>query len=330
MPQQLGLFDEIADEIDAGVATEAVAEAPDQLRAGSSLTAALAPYRAHLLSMDMSEHTVTAFLGDIRLLNKFLIATEKSQRIKDIGADTLNQFLYWLRFERKDDEGAPIPCSPKSYARRVTSLKSFFGWLATADVLPADPSAPVIQQSAQAPLPHILTDNEIERLLRATRDLLWSPTKPDARPHLLVQLLLQTGLKKSETVNIRLDDVDTSNPREPVVTIRYEDGRHPHKERKLFLGSGFLPVLNQYLRAYQPKEFLFECTPRNLEYVLEDAANLAEIKGGVSFETMRWSSAVRAYRFGTSPEALRLKLGLSTISWRETFEKIKKLASPGL
>ncbi len=330
MPQQLGLFDEVTDEIDAGVVTESVVEASDQFRGGSSLTAALAPYRAYLLSMDMSEHTVTAFLGDIRLLNKFLITTAKSQRLRDIGADTLNQFLYWLRFERTDDEGAPIPCSPKSYARRVTSLKSFFGWLAATEVLPTDPSAPVIQQSAQAPLPYVLTDNEIERLLRATRDLLWSPTKPDARPHLLVLLLLQTGLKKSETVNIRIDDVDASNPREPVVTIRYEDGRHPHKERKLFLGPGFLPVLNQYLRTYQPKEFLFECTARNLEYVLEDAANLAEIKGGVSFETMRWTSAVRAYRFGTSSEALRLKLGLSSITWRETLEKIKKLASPGL
>jgi hypothetical protein len=39
---------------------------------------------------------------------------------------------------------------------------------------------------------------------------------------------------------------------------------------------------------------------------------------------------VRAYRYGTPPEALRQKLGLSPISWRETFDKIKKLASPGL
>ena len=45
---------------------------------------------------------------------------------------------------------------------------------------------------------------------------------------------------------------------------------------------------------------------------------------------MRWTSAVRAYRLGAPPEALRKKLGLSPITWRETFDKIKKLSSPGL
>ena len=68
----------------------------------------------------------------------------------------------------------------------------------------------------------------------------------------------------------------------------------------------------------------------SLEYILGDIAEMAHIEGGVSFETMRWTSAVRSYRFGTPPEALRNKLGLSPITWRETLEKIKKLASPGL
>ncbi|HEY54066.1 MAG TPA: tyrosine-type recombinase/integrase, partial [Caldilineae bacterium] len=162
------------------------------------------------------------------------------------------------------------------------------------------------------------------------RDLLWSPTKPDARPYLLVLLLLQTGLKKGETVNLTLNDIDISNPREPVLFIRYANPRYAHKERKLFLGPAFTPVYKQYLRTYKPENKIFDCTARNLEYVLNDTAQLANIDGGVSFETMRWTSAVRSYRFGTPPEALRKKLGLSPITWRETLEKIKKLASPGL
>lgn len=329
MPQ-LDLFAEGAGPVDHGQITEADVTPSAGLDRSSSIGSALPFYRSYLLSNSMSEHTITAFLGDVRLLNRFLRETGASETLSAIGTDTLNQFLYWLRFERRDEQGALVPCSPKSYARRITSLKSFFGWLGATDVLSSDPAAAVIQESAQAPLPRILYDAEIEHLMRATRDLLWSPTKRDARPHLLVLLLLQTGLKKGETVNIRLEDIDGSNPREPVLLIRYEDGRHPHKERKLFLGPAFMPVLNQYLRAYQPKTHLFECTARNLEYVLEDAAQLADIQGGVSFETMRWTSAVRSYRFGTPPDALRQKLGLSTIAWRETFEKIKRLAGPGL
>lgn len=327
---QLDLFTNAEESVENGRQTEAETAPATGLSRSSSISAALPLYRSYLLGNGMSEHTVTAFLGDVRLVIKFLHETGKKDTLDGIGTDILNQFLYWLRFERKDAEGKSVPCSPKSYARRVTSLKSFFGWLAAVEILPADPAAPLIQESVQAPLPRILYDGEIERLTRTTRDLLWSPTKPDARPHLLVLLLLQTGLKKGEAMGVRLDDIDSSNPREPVLMVRYEDGRHPYKERKLFLGPAFLPVLNQYLRAYRPATHLFECTARNLEYVLEDAAQLAEIQGGVSFETMRWTSAVRSYRFGTPPDALRQKLGLSTIAWRETFEKIKRLAGPGL
>lgn len=327
---QLDLFEAADETVEAGQLSEAEATPPAGLNASSSLSAALPLYRAYLLGSGMSDHTIVAFLGDIRLLIRFLREIDKSQTLESIGTETLNQFLYWLRFERKDAEGKHVPCSPKSYARRVTSLKSFFGWLAATEVLTSDPAAVVIQESAQAPLPRILYDAEIERLVRATRDLLWSPSKPDARPHLLVLLLLQTGLKKGEVIGIRLEDIDSSNPREPELYVRYEDGRHPHKERKLFLGPAFLPVLNQYLRTYKPQTHLFECSARNLEYVLEDAAHLADIPDGVSFETMRWTSAVRSYRFGTPPDALRQKLGLSTIAWRETFEKIRKLSSPGL
>jgi integrase/recombinase XerD len=161
--------------------------------------------------------------------------------------------------------------------------------------------------------------------------MLWSPRKPDARPYLLVTILLQTGMKKSEVMKLELADIDASNPNEPVVTVRYSDPRYAHKERRLFLGPGFTPIFRQYLNKYRPEKNLFECSPRNLEYVLSDLAEAAGIeRSHISFEILRWTSAVRSYRFGMPPEALRQKMGLSEISWRETFDKIKKLASPGI
>ncbi|MCP4166977.1 MAG: site-specific integrase [Chloroflexi bacterium] len=324
------LFSEVNEPIDPGKSTHPVAEVPLQLTSESKLSAAMAPYQAYMRGEGLSENTIKAFMGDVRLLDRYFKQRELNPALGEIGTKELNHFLHWLRYERTNKNGDIIPCSPKSYARRVTTLKSFFGWLYAEEVLNVDPAAPVIQESVRAPLPRILFDDEIDRLTRISRDLLWSPSKPDARPYLIVVMLMQTALKKSEVVNLALEDVDTSNPREPVLLVRYADPKYAHKERKLFLGPVFLPVYNQYLRAYQPSERVFECTARNLEYVLSDTAALADIKNGLSFETMRWTSAVRSYRFGTPPEALRKKLGLSPITWRETFEKIKTLASPGL
>jgi integrase/recombinase XerD len=131
-------------------------------------------------------------------------------------------------------------------------------------------------------------------------------------------------------MGIALNDIDRSNPQAPVLYIRYKNPRMHHKERKLALATDLMPVLDRYLIAYQADRSLFECTARNLEYVLRDTAHLAGLNDGVSFEMLRWTCAVRDFRSGMDPERLRKKLGLSKISWYETLEKLRKLAEPAL
>ena len=179
------------------------------------------------------------------------------------------------------------------------------------------------------PLPEILYDDAVNAVMRTARDLLWA-AKPDSRPYLLVSLILQTGIKKSECMEIELTHIDLSNTAAPVLYVRYADPRRTLKERKLALGPNFTPAYRQYLREYKPKTHLFECTARNLEYVLADLAALAGLVEGISFEQLRWTCGVRDYRNGMPPERLREKLGLSLISWRETLPKIQKLAKPAL
>ena len=329
------LFSHTDEPIDPGKPPEPVGSLPLAITENSKLTAAYAPYQTYMEQHGKAENTIKAFMGDIRLLHRYFVSRNENPALGDITTEMLNEFLHWLCHERKYEKGKNrgkvMHCRPKSYARRVTSIKSFFGWLFETGVIVENPAAKVKQRSVRAPMPNILTDAEVERLKNTARDMLWSTRKPDARPYLLVTLLLQTAMKKSEVMKLALSDIDTSNPHETVITVRYSDPRLAHKERKLLVGPGFVPVYKQYLRKYQPEEKLFECSPRNLEYVLSDLAQESGLKPNqVSFEILRWTSAVRAYRFGMPPEALRQKMGLSPISWRETFDKIKRLASPGL
>lgn len=294
--------------------------APAGITAESSLADAASAFGAHMLRQGFSDNTIKAFQADLRLFARHV---GENKAVGKIAQSDLEDFLTWLRAERG------VPCSPKSYARRLTTLKVFFGWLRAAEVLDRDPAAPLIHVHPTTPMPEILYDGQVNDLLRVTRDLLWAP-KPDARPYLLVTMLLQTGIKKGECMEIKLEHLDISNPQAPVLYIRYPDPRKTLKERRLALGPNFAPAYRQYLREYQPKEHLFECTARNLEYVLEEAAGLAEIPGGCSFEQLRWTCAVRDYRNGMAADLLRQKLGLSMITWRETLPKIQKLARPGL
>jgi integrase/recombinase XerD len=295
---------------------------PSGLTADSSLAVAQDRFHDHMAQQDYAENTIKSFMGDLRILKRYV---KGNPPIGEISTKTLQDFLHWLQHERGK------PCSPKSYARRLTTLKVFFAWLADLGVLPADPAAPLIHKPVQTPLPRILYDNQVEAVRQVTKSLM-TGEKPDPRPHLLVSLLLHTGIKKQECMAIKLVHIDTSDPIGPVVHIRYDKPRMHYKERRLRLPPGWARTLAAYRKAYELQELLFPCTARNLEYVLADVAKLAGLpsSGGLSFEMLRWTCAVRDYRARMEPERLRRKLGLSQMSWKETEPKIIRLAEPPL
>lgn len=296
----------------------AVSLAPP-LRADSTIAEAIHGFGEYMLRKGFSDNTIKAFNNDLKIIASYL---GPDTRLAQVGTSDLNDFLYWLQHER----GAP--CSAKTLARRITTLKVFFGWLHGIGVIGTDPAEAVVQQTARPPLPDILRDDEVNRLLGVARDQLWDRTRPDARPYLLVSMLLQTGMKKAEVSRLLVKDLSAQAGSAPEVTIRYEDEAHAHKNRTLALHTSLTPVVSQFLEEYKPKDFLFDCTPRNLEYVLDEVGEKAGIRRlQVGFESLRWTSAVRDFRMGMPDDRLRQKMGLSKISWRETREKIYKLAS---
>lgn len=289
-----------------------------QLSPRTPLAAALGVWELHMAQAGLAENTIKAFAGDLRLLGRFL---GMGHPIGEFTTTELNNFLRWLEHDRG------VPCSPKSYARRVTSVKAFFKWLADTGVLAHDPAAAVLQRSVSSPLPDILTPEETEQVLAVAQVLRHGDRdrKPDARPFLLLALVLHTGIKKSEVMAIAPNHIDLSNPDSPALYIRYGNPRQRHKERKLRLDPSWPPALAEYRAQYAPRERLFECTARNLEYILGDVARLADLHKPLSFEALRWTCAARDFAAGDSPEILRLKLGLSKITWRETEEKLVRL-----
>jgi site-specific recombinase XerD len=296
------------------------AVSPRGVTARSSLRAAMGAFDAYMQDQGFAENTAKAFLSDLNILAQFVgVGTA----VGDISTRDLNHFASWLVGERG------VPCNPKSLARRVTTLKVFFGWLAEAGVLSEDPAAAVIHKPVITPLPTILSDAEVERVLGVTQAMRHAE-KPDTRPHLLVTLLLHTGIKKGECMSIVMNHFDFADPTQPVLWIRYANPRRRHKERKLRLPAWWPAVLAEYRAQCEPQEALFPCTARNLEYVLTHVAEEAELPDGVSFEMLRWTCAVRDYRAGMGADKLRQKLGISKITWREVGIKIAKLAGPAL
>lgn len=292
---------------------------PSKLHSDVSIQAALGAFENHMRDEGFALNTRKAFASDIRLLGKYLGI---GQPVGEIGTKNLNDFLDWLLNERD------VPCSPKSYARRVTTLKVFFGWLHETRVLDNDPSTAVIQRSVKSPLPILPTEDDLERAETVSQAMRSGDVgkKADARPHLLLTLLLQTAIKKNEAMNMVPNHIDRSDPDQPMLFVRYANPRFRYKERKVALTPEWLEVFDEYMAQYTPPDTVFTCTPRNLEYILRDVGDAANVERGLlSFENLRWCAAIRDYKNGVEQDDIRQKLGLSKITWRDTKSKLEKL-----
>lgn len=281
----------------------------------SAIGDAVAPFQHHLRQEGRSPHTISAFTSDLGLVCDYF---GDDTPLDELTTSKLNHFMEWI------EHGRGVPCSRKSYARRVTTLKVFFKFLKELKILPTDPASAILQRSGAAPLQSIVPEDELNVLLAYTTSLRFAD-KPDARPDLLLRLLLDTGIKKSECMALKTEHIVRDAP--PLVIIRHRKPNSVYKERKIALDPDWLNVLDEYLDQYKPEDTIFDCTARNLEYILRDAAVAAGLRSRVSFEILRWTCAVRDYQRGMDLETLREKMGLSRISWRETSDKILRLSA---
>lgn len=282
------------------------------------LIPAINAWKFFLTDQARSIHTIKAFVADLNLLAGFMAP---DRALGSISTQDLNHFLEWLKSHRG------VPCSPKSYSRRITSLKAFFRWLHQGGILVLDPAEKLLQQTVISPLPTILTDEEITKLTQIAQNYRQG-SKPDARPYVLFKLLLETGIKKGECLGINVNHIDLDTPPSPTLFVRYNTPRNRFKERKISLSNEWAAAFREYLAQYQPRNQLFPWSPRRLEYILEDLSKDAGLTKHLSFDMCRWTSGINSVNAGVDSDEIRQKMGVSKIQWREINQKLHRLSEP--
>ncbi len=280
------------------------------------LPPAIQAWEIYLKDQGRSPYTIKAFTGDLSLLASFL---PPDRGVGAVTTTELNHFLQWLQ------KGRGVPCSPKSLARRITSIKAFFRWLQRGGVMVIDPAAKVLQQSVLSPLPVVLTADELLLVVEAAQAMR-TAKKPDARPYVLLALLLETGIKKGECLTIARNHIDLEAQGGPVLFVRYASPSSRYKERKIPLSNDWVVAYQEYLAQYQPADRIFPWSPRRLEYLLEEIGEAAGIEKHLSFDMCRWTCVLDDWKSGMEADKIRQKLGVSKIQWREVSLKLRQLA----
>jgi site-specific recombinase XerD len=284
------------------------------ITANTPLQPALQGWEIYLKDQGSSPHTVKAFMADMRLLASFL---PPDQTLGKIATTDINNFLDWMQ----NDRG--VPCSPKTLARRITSIKAFFRWLHEAGVLIINPAEKVVQKSVISPTPMVLNPEEVDLILEIA-DKYRTIENPDTRYYTLARLLLTTGIKKGECLNLSPNHIDLDAPGGPILFVRYANPKYRYKERKIEIPTDWVVAYQEYRNQYELTDRLFPWSPRRLEYLLEDLSDEAGIDKHLSFDMCRWTCALTDWHSGMDHNKIRQKLGISKVQWRDVRMKVQR------
>lgn len=267
------------------------------------------------LERGLSPNSIEAYVRDVDKLRRF--ADDLGKSVLDITYDDLQQFVAQLR---------DIGIHPRSQARIISGIKSFYHYLVLENYLDADPTEFLESPKIGMRLPEVLSVDEINAIL-ASIDL----SKPEGhRNRAMLEVLYSCGLRVSELVNLRYSDV---YPKEQFIRVWGKGS----KQRLVPISETALHEIKLYLtdrEAITPKpgfeDYLFlnrrgaALTRVMVFTIVKQQAALAGIHKTVSPHTFRHSFATHLLEGGANLRAIQAMLGHEKITTTEIYTHIDR------
>lgn len=257
------------------------------------------------LEKGLSQNTIDAYRRD---LSDF---AQNLEDIHSINRMNINAYVRTLR-ERK--------LAPTSVIRKVASLRGFFKWATSSGILEKNPAATLEQPKTPQRLPKVVSVKEIDEMLHNNLTPL---------EHVMMELLYSCGLRVSELVNLKLNDIDLSSK-----YVRcFGKGS---KERIIPIGEQAKAMLKEYLPTRDLLIKKYNLTTKNLlikdngHFVTrQDVYNFIHAQGklihkNISPHTLRHSFATHLLENGADLRVVQELLGHSDVSTTQLYTHISK------
>ena len=265
------------------------------------------------LERNYSQNTIEAYRNDLRWLIDFLQANELN--VLDVKLEHLEQFSGTLHEHL---------ISPRSQARILSGLRSFYKYLLLDGYIEVDPTELLVSPHVRNHLPDVLSTEEVD-LLEASIDL----SKPEGqRNKAIIEVLFSCGLRVSELVNLKLSDLFIE---EKYVRVMGKGS----KERLVPISAKAIKELQYWFRdrnlmSIQPGEqdYVFlnrrgaHLTRTMILIMIKQPAVLAGIKKTISPHTLRHSFATSLLEGGADLRAIQVMLGHEDIGTTEIYTHI--------
>lgn len=267
-----------------------------------------------LIEKGLSPNTLEAYSKDLVHHINFLARNN----ITDIAeADTAAILKYMIELRK---EGL----IPSSRARHLVSLRGFYKFLVQEKLIRQDPASVVDLPKTGLALPEVLNPEELKSLL----DTPDSTTHRGLRDTAMLELLYAAGLRVSELVNMKLQDINT----EACFVRVFGKGS---KERVVPIGQFAKNRVDVYIQTARPallknavSRYLFVArsgkpmTRQGFWKLLKRYAATAGIKKHVSPHSLRHSFASHLLEGGADLRSVQLMLGHADISTTQIYTHV--------
>lgn len=273
-------------------------------------------YQQYLrLEKALSPNTLDAYMTDLQKLLHFLEG--ENIEIPDVTPDDLQRFAAGLH---------DIGIHPRSQARILSGIKSFFHFLVIADYREADPSELLEGPKIGFRLPEVLTVEEIDRII-STVDM---EKKEGQRNRAILETLYSCGLRVSELCNLKISDLYFE---EGFIKVEGKGGKQrlvpisPRaiKEIKYWFADRNLGKIK---KGYEDYVFLARWG-NNISrimvfHMIKELAEKASITKNISPHTFRHSFATHLLEGGANLRAIQCMLGHESIATTEIYTHIDR------
>ena len=244
----------------------------------------------------------------------FLRYYPNKKEVSDLTKDDLNDFSY---------DQALNGLSPTTIARRISTIKNFYSFLEGENIVKGIISDEIIIPKKEHHLPQVLSEEEVNALLKAP-DL---STEKGIKEYAILDILYSCGLRVSEAVNLQINQI---NEQEGIINILGKG----KKERIVPIRKEALKALKQYIREVRNEHLVIDkkivfldkrgkkMSRQAIYNIVKENAKKAEIKKEIHPHTLRHSFATHLLDNGADLRVVQELLGHTKIGTTQIYTHV--------
>lgn len=270
------------------------------------------------LEKSLSQNSIAAYINDINKLVEFLEKKFKKIVPDKVKLSHLKSFVEWL-----NERGV----SPRTQARTISGIKSFYKYLLIEGKINSDPTALLESPKIGRKLPDILSMEEIDSLIEAIN----LEKSEGQRNKAMLETLYSCGLRVSELVNLKLTNLFFDQG-----FIKIEG--KADKERLVPVSKRAIEEINKYLNGYR-KTLKINKESENILFlnrrgkklsrvmiftIIKNLADKISLEKKISPHTFRHSFATHLINGGADLRAVQEMLGHESILTTEIYTHLDR------